>query len=84
MLAPLLPTSPLLLAMPRCSPRHAKHCGPYHAALVGGYRDQRDARDMLREQGEAMQMEDDDFDAAYPRVTFKEWLIGHAGSNRVA
>jgi hypothetical protein len=65
----------------RCSPRHRVHCGPYHAALVGEYRDQRDARDMLRETGEYMQMEDDDFDAAVPRVTFKAWLIGNAGRN---
>lgn len=67
----------------RCSPRHAKHCSPDHAALVGGYRDQRDARDALRESGECMQMEDDDFDAAYPPVHFKAWLIGNAGRNRL-
>jgi hypothetical protein len=65
----------------RCSPRHRVHCSPAHAALVGEYRDARDARDMLRETGEYMQMEDDDFDAAVPRVTFKAWLIGNAGRN---
>jgi hypothetical protein len=67
----------------RCSPRHRLHCSPGHARLVGDYRDARDARDMLRESGEFMQMEDDDFAAAYPPVTFKAWLIGNAGRNRL-
>lgn len=74
-----------------CSPRHRRFCSPAHAAVVGDYRDQRDARDFLRESGETVpadyayggdvayyQLEQVDFDALVPKVTFKDWLIGHA------
>ena len=82
---------------PSCSPRHRRHCSPDHLWLVQAYRDQRDARDALRESGTvvdasmshganaaAYQLEDADFDQAYPRVTFKDWLIGNAGRNSQA
>jgi hypothetical protein len=46
---------------------------------VQEYHDARDARDALREAGECLQMEDDDFKAVYPPVTFKDWLIGKGG-----
>ena len=29
-----------------------------------------------------MQLEDADFDAAVPRVTFRDWLVSHARDNR--
>lgn len=81
---------------PSCSPRHRSHCSADHLQLVEGYRDARDARDALRESGAAVvpaahafgaavaphQLEDSDFDAAFPPVTFKDWLLGHAGRNR--
>ena len=80
---------------PACSPAHRPWCSAFHAALVQGYRDQRDARDALRESGQVApawvaggdpvsmyQLEDDDFDQAYPRVTFRDWLIAHAGIHR--
>jgi len=69
------------------------HTACLHRELVLAYYDQRDARDALRESslpapssvaGSAgsgvtmMQLEDDDFDAAVPRVTFKMWLEQHA------
>ncbi len=47
--------------------------------MVEEYRDARDAREALRECGEAMQMEDSEFDEAYPAVTFKQWLIERGG-----
>jgi len=43
---------------------------------VDDYRAQRDARDEARENGEWMRMEDDEFAAAWPVVTFKDWLLG--------
>lgn len=69
-----------------CSPRHRRHCSRAHAALVCDYRDQRDAREALRESGAPAtvdgaayyQLEDDDFDQLVPRVTFKDWLVAHA------
>jgi len=67
------------------------HTACLHREMVQAYYDQRDARDALRESdvpvpashayGSAatfMQLEDDDFDAAVPRVTFKMWLEQHA------
>lgn len=78
---------------PTCSPRHRRWCSRAHADLVLAYRDARDARDALRESdmpvpasyayGSAAtcsQLEDDDFDAAFPRVTFRDWLVAHARS----
>lgn len=78
-----------------CSPAHRRWCSADHAQLVGDYRDQRDARDALRESAETVpaafafggdvayyQLEDDDFNAAVPVVTFKDWLIYRAGRNR--
>lgn len=79
---------------PACSPRHRRHCSPDHLWLVESYRDARDARDALRESGTfvpaaysygssiaAYQLEREDFDAAFPSVTFKSWLVDHAGRN---
>ena len=81
---------PVVNRRPTCSPRHRRFCSPAHSALVGGYRDARDARDALRESGEVAppsfgsvafyQLEDADFDAAVPKVLFKEWLMSHARS----
>lgn len=61
-----------------------------HRALVQSYRDARDARDALRESDTpvpaewahggatvAYQLEADDFAAAWPPITFKQWLIDH-------
>lgn len=47
--------------------------------MVLEYHDARDAVDALREQGEAMQMEDEEFEEQFPKVTFKEWLEGYSG-----
>ena len=47
-----------------------------HRALVQDFRDAVDARDALREQGDQIQMEDDEFDERFPKVLFKDWLIG--------
>lgn len=71
------------------------HNACLHREMVQAYYDQRDARDRLRESdipvpaafsfGSAatyVQLEDDDFNAAVPRTTFKDWLIGHARDNR--
>lgn len=68
--------------LPACSARHRGYCSPDHLWLVQSYRDARYAREALRESRLAYQLENDDFDATYPRVTFKAWLIGHAGRNR--
>lgn len=77
-----------------CSPRHRRFCSPAHADLVQSYRDARDARDALRESDTAVpaawsaggavsayQLEAAEFDQAYPAVTFREWLLDHAGRN---
>lgn len=48
-----------------------------HRAMVMQYRDARHAWEERREQGEAMQMEDDDYRAAFPPPTFKDWLRGY-------
>lgn len=79
---------------PACSPRHRRWCSRAHSALVSEYRDQRDAREALRESGALAptstpgaagsavafyQLEREEFDRLVPAVTFKEWLIGHAG-----
>lgn len=71
------------------------HSACLHREMVLAYYDQRDARDALRESdipvpaafsfGSAatyVQLEDDDFNAAVPRVTFKEWLVAHSKANR--
>jgi len=52
--------------------------------MVEEYRDAVFARDALRECGEYMQMEDEEFAAVVPPVLFKDWLISHAGRNRRA
>jgi hypothetical protein len=70
---------------PSCHPR----C--LHRESVLAYYDQRDARDRLRESDQPVpaayaygsaatysQLEDADFDAAVPRVTFRMWLEQHA------
>jgi hypothetical protein len=80
---------------PACSPRHRGRCSADHLWLVESYRDARDAREALRESGSsvgaahsygsdvaAYQLEPDDFAAAYPPVTFRDWLVGNAGRNR--
>lgn len=77
-----------------CSRSH-RSCSPAHAALVGEYRDARDARNAIRGSDAPvpaafahgarvtfMQLEDDDFDRAYPPVTFKDWLVGHVSRQR--
>jgi hypothetical protein len=51
--------------------------GCLHRALVEGYRDARDARDALRECGDFMRMEEQEFRDDQPVVTFKQWLIEH-------
>lgn len=71
----------MLNNLPACSPKHRGRCSPDHLWIVSTYRDARDARDKLRESEVALQLEDDDFAATYPRVTFKQWLMGHAGRN---
>lgn len=48
-----------------------------HWQLVQEYRDARDARDAGRERGDAMRMEDDDYSAEWPQLTFKAWLQGN-------
>lgn len=71
------------------------HTGCLHREMVLAYYDQRDARDRLRESdipvpatyafGSAAtyaQLEDDDFNEAVPRTTFKDWLIAHAHDSR--
>jgi hypothetical protein len=45
-----------------------------HRRQVQDYRDARHAWEEAREQGEAMQMEDDEYRARYPPPTFKTWL----------
>ena len=64
--------------MRSCSPRHRRWCSAAHLALVGEYRDARDARDALRESEPYLQHEPAEFDAEVPPVLFKDWLIGHA------
>lgn len=66
------------------------HTRCLHREMVQAYYDQRDAREALQESDQAvppeyafgsaatfMQLEDADFDAAVPRVTFRDWLIAH-------
>jgi hypothetical protein len=48
-----------------------------HRQLVETYRDSRHSWEERRETSEHLQMEDDDYRAAYPPPTFKQWLIGH-------
>lgn len=43
------------------------------------YRDARDAWEVLRETGECMQLEDDEFRELHPAPTFKATLIGLRG-----
>lgn len=50
-----------------------------HRAMVTEYRDWRASWEERREAGPHMQMEDDDYRAAYPPPTFKAWLQGRAG-----
>lgn len=54
-----------------------------HRALVENYRDAHFAWEAGREQGEAMQMEDEDYAAMYPQPLFKQWLQSDlwAGAN---
>lgn len=72
--------------------RPACHRGCLHRVMVEAYYDQRDARDALRESDQPVppqwaygsgatysQLEDEDFDAAVPRVTFREWLKSYWG-----
>jgi hypothetical protein len=44
--------------------------------MVSEYRDAVFAREALREQGEQMQMEDEEFREKFPPVLFKDWLKG--------
>ena len=53
--------------------------GCLHRSLVLEYRDARDAWIKNREQGEAMQMEDDEYAERFPPPTFKEWIIQKGG-----
>lgn len=50
-----------------------------HKTMVLEYHDAVDAREARRESSECMQMEDDEFDEAHPKVLFKDWLIGLKG-----
>lgn len=47
--------------------------------MVAEYRDARDAWVQLRETGDRMQMEDEEYRAVFPPPTFKQWLIGRTG-----
>jgi len=72
------------------------HARCLHRVLVEGYRDARHAWEALRESDTpvpaayaggatttCMQLEDDEFRAAYPPPTFKQWLIDHSAAERV-
>lgn len=50
-----------------------------HRRLVLDYRDARDAWTALRESPAGYQLEDDDFRAAYPATTFRQWLEDQRG-----
>lgn len=50
-----------------------------HKQLVLEYYDAVFAREALRETGEQMRLEDDEFDEKFPKVLFKDWLIGLKG-----
>lgn len=52
------------------------HRACLHRQSVTEYRDWRHAWVENRERGEAMQMEDDDYRAAFPPPTFGDWLRG--------
>jgi len=82
---------------PSCSPAHRPWCSPAHAALVGAYRDARDAVLAVRESStvvpatfahganlSAYQLEGADLQAAYPLPLFREWLLAHARPREVA
>lgn len=61
-----------------CSKRMLKcYAGCLHRRMVEEYRDARDAREELREQGEGLQMEPGEFDVMVPKVLFKDWLQGY-------
>lgn len=47
-----------------------------HRINVESYREWRHNWEEARENGEAVQMEDDDYAAAYPPPTFRAWLTG--------
>lgn len=54
------------------------HSKCLHRQSVLEYYDARDAVDALRETGDQMQMEDDEFEEKFPQINFKEWLLGLA------
>lgn len=51
-----------------------------HRQLVSEYRDIHDAWEALRESGDYMRMEDDEFRVAHPEPTFKDFLIAREGT----
>jgi hypothetical protein len=63
-----------------CTPRHRRHCNHDHAWLVGSYRDARDAHEAYA--GTNHQLEADELRQLPTHVTFKQWLVQHAGRNR--
>lgn len=88
---------------PACKPCQDKQGGleaaKANALMIDEYRAARDAREALRESGQAVpssvagaghsdlgfyQLSDDEFDEHVPRVTFREWLIEWGESRREA
>ncbi|AXQ61382.1 hypothetical protein SEA_MARIETTA_63 [Gordonia phage Marietta] len=63
----------------RCQPNHVQ-CSADHARLVSEYREERYRQEIEQENAGHWSREDHDRPAM---ITFKVWLIGSAGRNRV-
>lgn len=67
----------------RCNPAHAQ-CSIDHARLVDEYREERYRQEVVRE-SECMDYaaEIAEYNETHDMITFKKWLVGSAGRNRV-